>query len=60
MLSSGVKLPDCLRILADMRRLRAAICAVGEAVGARVRQGGRLSDAFGRNRRAAARLPCAR
>jgi len=45
MLSSGVKLPDCLRILADMRVFGPDL-AVGEAVGARVRQGGRLSDAL--------------
>jgi len=45
MLSSGVKLPDCLRILADMR-VFGSDPAVGEAVAARVRQGGRLSDAL--------------
>jgi len=45
MLASGVKLPDCLRILADMRVFGPDL-AVGEAVGARVRQGGRLSDAL--------------
>ena len=45
MLSSGVKLPDCLRILADMRVFGSDL-ALGEAVGARVRQGGRLSDAL--------------
>jgi general secretion pathway protein F len=45
MLTSGVKLPDCLRILADMRVFGPDL-AVGEAVGARVRQGGRLSDAL--------------
>jgi len=45
MLASGVKLPDCLRILADMRVFGPDL-ALGEAVGARVRQGGRLSDAL--------------
>jgi len=45
MLTSGVKLPDGLRILADMRVFGPDVAA-GEAVGARVRQGGRLSDAL--------------
>jgi general secretion pathway protein F len=45
MLGSGVKLPESLRILADMRALGSS-AAIGEAVAARVRQGGRLSDAL--------------
>jgi len=45
MLSSGVKLPECLRILADMR-VFGPDPTTGGAVGARVRQGGRLSDAL--------------
>jgi general secretion pathway protein F len=45
MLGSGVKLPDSLRILADMGVFGAGRAA-GEAVAARVRQGGRLSDAL--------------
>jgi general secretion pathway protein F len=45
MLSSGVRLPDCLRILADMR-VFGSDPAAAEAVAARVRQGGRLSDAL--------------
>ena len=59
MLSSGVKLPDCLRILADMHVFGPDL-AVGEAVGARVRQGRPPVRRFGRNAARFRRSPCAR
>ena len=45
LLSSGVALPESLRILADMSALGRA-AAAGPALIDRVRQGGRLSDAL--------------